>query len=56
MASTNNEFTISLFFWTGGKPNVLLTMFIYSRPLFPVAATLVLLLLLAWLSLMSGGG
>ena len=30
-------------------------MFIYSRPLFPVAATLTLLLLLALLSVMSGG-
>jgi len=30
-------------------------MFIYSRPLFPVAATLALLLVLAWLSVMSGG-
>jgi hypothetical protein len=31
-------------------------MFIYARPLFPVAAALALLLLLAWLSLMSAGG
>ena len=30
-------------------------MFIYSRPLLPVAATLALLLVLAWLSVMSGG-
>jgi hypothetical protein len=45
-----------LFFWTSGGPNLPLAMFIYSRPLFPVAAALVLLLLLACLSLMSGGG
>jgi hypothetical protein len=56
MANANNEFAISLFFWTVGEPKVPLAMFIYSRPLFPVAAALVLLLLLAWLSLMSGGG
>jgi len=30
-------------------------MFIYTRPLFPVAAALLFLLLLASLSLMSGG-
>jgi hypothetical protein len=30
-------------------------MFIYTRPLFPVAAALGLLLLLALLSVMSGG-
>jgi hypothetical protein len=45
-----------LFFETVGEPKVLLAMFIYSRPLLPVAAALVLLLLLAGLSLMSGGG
>lgn len=56
MVTANNEFAISLFFWTVEEPNVLRTMFIYSRPLFPVAAALVLLLLLGWLSLMSGGG
>lgn len=56
MANTNNEFAIGLFLWTGGEPKVPLAMFIYSRPLFPVAAALVFLLLLAWLSLMSGGG
>ena len=39
-----------------GQPKVSLAMFIYSRPLFPVAAALVLLLALAALSLMSGGG
>jgi len=56
MGITNNKFTISLFFRTVGEPKVLLAMFIYSRPLFPVAAALVLLLLLAALSIMSGGG
>jgi hypothetical protein len=56
MADANNEFVIRWFFWTVGEANVLPAMFIYSRPLFPVAAALVLLLLLACLSLMSGGG
>jgi hypothetical protein len=56
MASANNEFAISLFFRTVGEPKVSPVMFIYSRPLFPVAAALVLLLLLAWVSIMSGGG
>jgi hypothetical protein len=55
MQITNNEFVIRLFFKTVGEPKVLPAMFIYSRPLFPVAAALVLLLLLACLSLMSGG-
>jgi hypothetical protein len=56
MAHANNVFVISLFLWTAGGPKVFLAMFIYSRPLFPVAAALVVLLLLAWLSLMSAGG
>jgi uncharacterized protein involved in response to NO len=30
-------------------------MFIFPRPLFPVAAALAVLLLLVWLSVMSGG-
>jgi hypothetical protein len=55
MEIQNNEFVISLFLKTVGEPIVFPTMFIYSRPLFPVAAALVLLLLLACLSLMSGG-
>ena len=56
MKITDNEFEISLFFRTAGESKVLLAMFIYSRPLFPVAAALVVLLLLACLSVMSGGG
>ena len=56
MRFTNNEFAISLFFRTVGEPKVSLAMFIYTRPLFPVAAALVFLLLLACFSLMSAGG
>jgi hypothetical protein len=44
-----------LFFKTAGGPKVSLAMFIYTRPLFLVAAALLFLLLLASLSLMSGG-
>jgi hypothetical protein len=41
---------------TAGGSKVALAMFIYSRPLFPVAAALALLLLLSCLSVMYGGG
>ena len=62
MAFKNNKFIISLFFKTASEPKVqpsdsrgVTTMFIFPRPLFPVATALGLLLLLVMISVMSGG-
>jgi hypothetical protein len=44
-----------LFLSTDGGVKFHLTMFIFPRPLFPVVATLALLLLLALLSVVYGG-